>query len=135
MMAGAGILSQEALQTIGKLSRPNALWDKDEGEVFLLNKIYEDYIREKVHEQLIGMAKRMLEDDILSLEKIAEYSGLELAEAENAVRALGGRVDRIESPSADGLDFDHRIIVISKEKNTMSKFPRKAGTPSKEPIK
>lgn len=40
-------------------------------------------IREKVHEQLIGMAKRMLEDDILSLEKIAEYSGLELAEAEN----------------------------------------------------
>lgn len=60
-----------------------ALWDKDEGEVFLLNKIYEDYIREKVHEQLIGMAKRMLEDDILSLEKIAEYSGLELAEAEN----------------------------------------------------
>ncbi len=59
----------------------------------------------------------------------------ELAEAENAVRLLGGRVDRIESPSADGLDFDHRIIVISKEKNTMSKFPRKAGTPSKEPIK
>lgn len=34
-----------------------------------MNKIYEDYIREKVHEQLIGMAKRMLEDDILSLEK------------------------------------------------------------------
>ena len=80
MMAGAGILSQEALQTAGKLSRKNARWDKDEGEVFLLNKIYEDYIREKVHEQLIGMVKRMLE---VSLEKIAEYSGLELAEAEN----------------------------------------------------
>lgn len=80
MMAGAGILSQEALQTAGKLSQQNALWDKDEGEVFLLNKIYEDYIREKVHEQLIGMVKRMLE---VSLEKIAEYSGLELAEAEN----------------------------------------------------
>lgn len=80
MMVGAGILSQEALQTAGKLSQQNALWDKDEGEVFLLNKIYEDYIREKVHEQLIGMVKRMLE---VSLEKIAEYSGLELAEAEN----------------------------------------------------
>lgn len=83
MMAGAGILSQEALQTAGKLSQPNALWDKDEGEKFLLNKLYEDYIREKVHEQLIGMVKRMLEDDIFLLEKIAEYSGLELAEAEN----------------------------------------------------
>lgn len=73
-------MSQEALQTAGKLSQQNALWDKDEGEVFLLNKIYEDYIREKVHGQLIGMVKRMLE---VSIEKIAEYSGLELAEAEN----------------------------------------------------
>ena len=80
MTVGARILSQEALQTAGKLSQQNALGDKDEGEVFLLNKIYEDYIREKVHEQLIGMVKRMLE---VSLEKIAEYSGLELAEAEN----------------------------------------------------
>lgn len=80
MTVGAGILSQEALQTAGKLSQPNALWDKDEGEEFLLNKLYEDYIREKAHEQLIGMVKRMLE---VSLEKIAEYSGLELAEAEN----------------------------------------------------
>ena len=50
MMVGAGILPQKALQTAGKLSQPNALWDKDEREVFLLNKIYEDYIREKVHE-------------------------------------------------------------------------------------
>ena len=45
-----------------------------------MNKPYEDYIREKVHEQLIELAKRMLEDDILSLEKMAEYSGLELTE-------------------------------------------------------
>ena len=83
MMVGAGILLQEALQTAGKLSRPNALWDKDEGEVLLLNKIYEDYIREKVHEQLTERARRMLEAGVLSLEKSAEHSGLELAEAEN----------------------------------------------------
>ena len=62
------ILLQAALQTVGELSQPNALWDKDEGEVFLLNKFYEDSIREKVHEQLIEMAKRTLEDDVLSLE-------------------------------------------------------------------
>lgn len=83
MMVEAEILSQEALQTAGKLSRPNALWDKDEGEILLLNKIYEDYIREKVHEQLTERARRMLEDGVLSHEKIAKYSGLELAEAEN----------------------------------------------------
>lgn len=48
-----------------------------------MNKIYEDYIREKVHEQLTERARRMLEDGVFSLEKSAEYSGLELAEAEN----------------------------------------------------
>lgn len=45
-----------------------------------MNKLYENYIREKVHEQLIEMAKRMLEDNAFSLKKIAEYSGLELEE-------------------------------------------------------
>ena len=48
-----------------------------------MNKLYEDYIGEKIHEQLIEMAKRMLEDNALSLEKITEYSGLELAEVKN----------------------------------------------------
>ena len=51
--------------------------------MFNLNELYEDYIREKVHEQLIEMVKRMLEDDIRSLEKNAEYSGLELAEVKD----------------------------------------------------
>ena len=45
-----------------------------------MNKLYEDYIRERVHEHLIEMAKRMLEDGVLLLEKIAAYSGLELVE-------------------------------------------------------
>ena len=40
-------------------------------------------LREKVHEQLIELAKQMLEDGVLSLEKIAEYSGLELVEVKD----------------------------------------------------
>ena len=59
----------------------------------------------------------------------------ELLDASHAVDVLGGDVLRIESPSYDGLDFDHRIIVIKKVINTTSRFPRKPGTPSKEPIK
>lgn len=51
-----------------------------------MNKLYENYIREKVHEQLIEMAKRMLEDNALSLKKIAEYSGLELTEIRKSNR-------------------------------------------------
>ena len=57
-------------------------------EVFHLNKLYEDYIREKVHEQLIEMAKRMLEDNALSLEKITEYSGLELEEIRKLIKGM-----------------------------------------------
>lgn len=54
--------------------------------MFHLNELYEDYIREKVHEHLIEMAKRMLEDGVLSLEKIAAYSGLELEEVRKLVQ-------------------------------------------------
>ena len=48
-----------------------------------MNELYEDYIRENVYEQLVERAKLMLEDDILSLKKIAAYSGLELAEVKD----------------------------------------------------
>ena len=57
-------------------------------EMFHLNKLYENYIREKVHEQLIEMAKRMLEDNALSLKKIAEYSGLELEEIRKLIKGM-----------------------------------------------
>ena len=56
--------------------------------MFHLNKLYENYIREKVHEQLIEMAKRTLEDDVLSLKKIAEYSGLELEEIRKLIKGM-----------------------------------------------
>lgn len=58
-----------------------------------------------------------------------------MAEAEGAKKAinlLGGRLDRIESVDLDG--FDHHIVVIEKIKDTPAKYPRKAGTPAKEPI-
>ena len=56
--------------------------------MFHLNNLYENYIREKVHEQLIEMAKRMLEDNALSLKKIAEYSGLELEEIRKLIKGM-----------------------------------------------
>lgn len=50
-----------------------------------MNTLYEDYIREKVHGQLIEMAKQMLEDGFLTPERIAEYSGVELEEIRNLI--------------------------------------------------
>lgn len=56
----------------------------------------------------------------------------EIKQAEKAVKILGGRIVRIQSTDLSG--FDHNIIVIEKIKDTPAKYPRKAGTPVKEPI-
>lgn len=56
----------------------------------------------------------------------------EAEEAKKALKILGGKVKRIEAVNL--ADFDHNIIVIEKIKETPAKYPRKAGTPAKEPI-
>ena len=59
----------------------------------------------------------------------------EVKEASNAIEKLEGCLLRIERPEADGVAFDHRLIVVKKIAATAAKFPRKPGTPSKEPMK
>lgn len=66
------------------------------------------------------------------------YKGPEAeSEAETAGKAisiLGGRVERIQPVNLAAFGLDHRIVVIRKVKNTPAKYPRKAGTPAKEPL-
>lgn len=59
----------------------------------------------------------------------------ELARAKGAVRILGGEF--LEAREAEIADFDlsHKILYIRKVKDTPAKYPRKAGIPSKEPLK
>lgn len=59
----------------------------------------------------------------------------ELRAAGNAIRILGGEISGEESPEISDIPFDHKLIIIYKKHSTASKFPRKAGIPSKEPIK
>ena len=56
----------------------------------------------------------------------------EMVEAEKAVKILGGKLRRIQSADLEG--YEHNIVVIEKIKETPAKYPRKAGTPVKEPI-
>ncbi len=58
----------------------------------------------------------------------------EAAEAENAVRLLGGRVEQIYSFVLPETEMKRSFVVIRKEKATAKRFPRKAGLPSKEPL-
>ncbi|MHC1723400.1 MAG: 16S rRNA (guanine(527)-N(7))-methyltransferase RsmG [Aminipila sp.] len=59
----------------------------------------------------------------------------EIKEAHKAIFLLGGTITREERVTLPGYDLDHNIIVIEKVQNTSAKYPRKAGTPSKEPLK
>ena len=59
----------------------------------------------------------------------------ELKGAAKAIRVLGGKTSKVESVSRSDTEFDHNIIFIEKIKNTPAQYPRKAGTPSKNPIK
>lgn len=63
-------------------------------------------------------------------EKIVE----EKAAAENAIKILGGAVtNQVEFQLPDS-DIYRNLFVISKEKQTPKKYPRKAGLPGKEPL-
>lgn len=59
----------------------------------------------------------------------------ELKEAEKALRILGGKIRREERAQLTDFELEHKIIFIEKTGDTPSKYPRKAGTPSKEPLK
>lgn len=57
----------------------------------------------------------------------------EIKEGKKAVSILGGRIKRVTEFSSE--DTDHIILWIQKVKDTPAKYPRKAGTPSKQPLK
>ena len=59
----------------------------------------------------------------------------ELKEAKNAIKILGGEIEKIDEITLKNTDIKRKIIVIKKINNTPNKYPRKAGTPTKEPIK
>ena len=58
----------------------------------------------------------------------------EAAEAEKAVDILGGRIEEIVPVKLPGIDDVRAVIYIKKIKKTPGTYPRKAGTPEKNPL-
>lgn len=58
----------------------------------------------------------------------------EIEKAKNALKILGGEIEKIEKITLPESDIERNIIIVKKVKETPSKYPRKPGTPSKEPI-
>ena len=59
----------------------------------------------------------------------------EINDAKNAINILGGKITDIEQFQLIDNDINRSIVIINKVKNTTIKNTRKAGTPSKEPLK
>ena len=58
----------------------------------------------------------------------------ELNEANKAIEILGGKIEKIENINLANNELERNIILIRKVKNTPSRYPRKAGTPVKQPL-
>lgn len=57
----------------------------------------------------------------------------ELENSKNAIKILGGEIEKVESLVLPG-NLERNIIIIKKEKETPNSYPRKAGIPSKKPL-
>lgn len=58
----------------------------------------------------------------------------EIDQSQKAIAILGGKIEEIEAFQLPESDIDRHIILLRKIKQTPAKYPRKPGTPSKEPI-
>ena len=59
----------------------------------------------------------------------------ELDDGKKAIGILGGKLNCVDEFVLPDSDIFRNVVIIDKIKNTPGKFPRKAGVPSKEPIK
>ena len=58
----------------------------------------------------------------------------EFSKSQRAIDILGGKIQKVDTFTLPKSDNKRNIIIIEKKKPTPSKFPRKPGTPSKEPL-
>ena len=58
----------------------------------------------------------------------------EINESVEAVKILGGKIQNIFNVDLYGTDIVRKIVVVKKIKNTPNKYPRKAGTPLRDPL-
>lgn len=58
----------------------------------------------------------------------------ELSDAEKAIKTFGGQVTMTQTFSLPEENSERSIVIVNKERKTPKKYPRKAGTPNKDPI-
>lgn len=64
----------------------------------------------------------------------SEKTDIEVNNAKNAFSLLNCSIDNIYEYKLPDTDFSRTLVLIKKNNATKKKYPRKAGTPSKEPL-
>ena len=59
----------------------------------------------------------------------------EIERGENAIKYLGGEIVSVNEIKIPFSELKHNIVVIKKVEDTPDKYPRKAGKPTKSPLK
>lgn len=59
----------------------------------------------------------------------------ELNGAKHAVFLLGGKIEEVKVFLLPGTEVERSLVIINKNESISKKYPRKAGLPSKEPLK
>ena len=88
-------------------------------------------------EEGLGKLRRTAEnmDRVRDLTAVLEEQLGPMAEAaEKAVKILGGKIRDIQYFDLPGSEISRSLVIIEKVKNTPGKYPRKAGTPLREPL-
>lgn len=110
-------------------------------EDFGQNKIYREQFDYAVSRAVANLS--VLVEYLIPLVKVGGkiicMKGCEIEEevddAKFAIKELGGEIKEIEDFYLPETDMKRNVIIIEKIKNTSEKYPRKAGTPSKQPLK
>jgi 16S rRNA (guanine527-N7)-methyltransferase len=58
----------------------------------------------------------------------------EIKQAANALRILGGKLNRVVPLTVPGLEAERHLIIIAKIKATPPQYPRRPGLPAQKPI-
>ena len=85
---------------------------------------------------------QMLSELCLPLVKVGGYflsmkavdSEQEVNDAKNAIKTLGGQIERVVDYAIPGTDVQHRLIFIKKIKETPKKYPRAFAKIKKNPL-
>ena len=121
-------------EVINELNLKNVELVHARAEEFGQNKKYREKFDISTSRAVANLIPLVKENGKIICMKASEAEE-EIEQAKKAINVLGGTIKNVETFDLPQSDIGRTIITIEKAKKTPAKYPRKAGTPSKEPIK